>query len=217
MVSHQKKYNLNHININIYKNITDFSEFLDVNNKLLKITAKKYTLGNNIYSIIKYNKLNLDKEEYSTLGLARSIIINNGKIVSFSPPKSLDYNDFIKNNPSDECFAEDFIDGTMINLFYDENINDWQLATRSTIGANTQFFVTNETNKTSFRDMFFEACKIANFEFNLLDNNLCYSFVLQHPNNRIVTPIDFPKLFFIRAYNINNDTNIITEVSLILY
>lgn len=213
MVTHQKIYNLNHMNINNYKNITDFSEFLNNNDKFLKITAKKYTLDNNIYTIVKYNKSNLDKDDYNTLGLARSIIINNGKIICFSPPKSLDYNNFIENNPCNECFAEDFIDGTMINLFYDENINDWQVATRSTIGANTQFFVTNETHKTSFRDMFFEACKLANFEFNLLDNKLCYSFVLQHPNNRIVTPIDYPKIFFIRAYNINNDTNLITEVS----
>lgn len=213
MVTYQKTYNLNDMNIDNYKNITDFSEFLDVSNNSLKITAKKYSQNDNTYTIVKYNKSKLEKEDYSSLGLARSIVISNGKIVCFSPPKSLDYNIFIENNQSDDCFAEDFVDGTMINLFYDENNNEWQVATRSTIGANTQFFVNNDDDKRTFREMFFEACKIANLDFDLLDNNFCYSFVLQHPNNRIVTPIDFPKVFLIRAYNINNETNIVTEVS----
>mgnify|MGYP001429488253 CR=1 FL=1 len=210
MVTYQKTYNLNDININNYKNITDFSDF---SNNNVKIIAKKYTYCDNTYTIVKYNKSLLDKEDYSTLGVARSIIINNGKIICFSPPKSLEYNTFKESNSSDECFAEDFIDGTMINLFFDDSKNEWEVATRSTVGANTQFFVNSEDDKRSFRDMFFEACQLSKIDFNLLDNNFCYSFVLQHPNNRIVTPIDFPKVYLIRAYNINNETNLVTEVA----
>ena len=212
MASSQKTYNLNHIDIEKYKNITDYSEFLDISNNL-KINAKKYTYGDNVYTIVKYNKSNLDKDDYGSYGLARSIIILDGKVVSFSPPKSLDYTKFIGENNSEDCFAEDFIDGTMINLFYNSKENSWEIASRSTIGANNQFFVYSEDSKKTFRDMFFEACSLSNLNLDLLDNNFCYSFVLQHPNNRIVTPIDYPKLFLIRAYNINNDTNIVSEVA----
>lgn len=210
METYQKTYNLNDINVDKYKNITDFSDFSSNN---VKITAKKYTYGDNVYTIVKYNKSLLDKQEYATCGLARSIIIHNGKIVCFSPPKSLDYNTFKEFNSHVESYAEDFIDGTMINLFFDEAKNEWEIATRSTVGANTQFFVNSEDDKRTFRDMFFEACRLSNLDFNLLDNNFCYSFVLQHPNNRIVTPIDFPKVFLIRAYSINNETNQVTEVA----
>ena len=211
MLSHLKTYNLNDININNYKTITDFSEFNTVNNKNLKILAKKYTFNDKEYTIIKYNKQNLLKEEYNTLGLARSIIVYNGKIVCFSPPKSIDYSNFITDHDSSDTYAEDFIDGTMINLF--NNGSEWEVASKSTIGANNQFFVNSEDDKRTFREMFFEACRLANLDINLLNRDFCYSFVLQHPNNRIVTPIDYPKVYIIRAYKIDNLTNIIEEVS----
>lgn len=217
----QKTYNLNHINIDQYKTLSE-----DHNNTEQKITAKKCKYNDCSYTIVKYKKSALVEEEYSTIGLARSIIICDGNVVAFSPPKSLPYNDFLTANPSEECFAEDFIDGTMINLFYNQKVNDWVISTRSRVGADTLFFVmdTNDTNadvtnadvtntKRTFKDMFYEAAQIANLDFSRLDNNWCYSFVLQHPNNRIVTPIDFPKLFLIRAYNINNETNLVTEVA----
>jgi len=214
MVSHQKTYNLNHMDIDKYKTIQDFSEYTDSDGaKGLKVTAKKYTHNGCEYTIVKYVKTNLAKEEYKTLGLARSIIISGGRVLSFSPPKSLEYNSFVEENSSEQCFAEDFIDGTMINLFYNEAVNDWVISTRSTIGAQTQFFVNSEDDKRTFSDMFYEACNIAHLDFSRLDNNYCYSFVLQHPNNRIVTPIDFPKLFLIRAYSINNEMNSVSEVS----
>jgi len=217
----QKTYNLNLINIDQYKTLSE-----DHDNTEQKITAKKCKYNDCSYTIVKYKKSALVEEEYSTLGLVRSIIICDGNVVAFSPPKSLPYNDFLTTNPSEECFAEDFIDGTMINLFYNQKVNDWVISTRSRVGADTLFFVmdTNDTNadvtnadvtntKRTFKDMFYEAAQIANLDFSRLDNNWCYSFVLQHPNNRIVTPIDFPKLFLIRAYNINNETNLVTEVA----
>ena len=232
----QKTYNLNLINIDQYKTLAGQDDITEQDdNTEQKITAKKCKYNDCSYTIVKYKKSALVEEEYSTLGLARSIIICDGNVVAFSPPKSLPYNDFLTANPSEECFAEDFIDGTMINLFYNQKINDWVISTRSRVGADTLFFVmdtntntnnntddtntnnnTNDTNtntKRTFKDMFYEAAQIANLDFSRLDNNWCYSFVLQHPNNRIVTPIDFPKLFLIRAYNINNETNLVTEVA----
>ena len=195
------------------KTINDFTQFNCLNNKEQKINVKKYTYNDEEYIIVKYIKQNLTKDEYETYGLARSIIISNGKVVSFSPPKSLDFTIFREKNKCEDCFAEDFIDGTMINLFYNEKVNYWEIATRSTIGANNKFFVNSEEDKRTFRDMFFEACNIANLDIDGLNKEYSYSFTLQHPNNRIVTPIDFPKLFLIRVYYINNTTNNVHEVT----
>jgi hypothetical protein len=45
-----------------------------------------------------------------------------------------------------------------------------------------------------------------NINYDLLDKELCYSFVLQHPENRIVTPIETPTLYLIACYKIQDNT-----------
>ena len=49
---------------------------------------------NNIY-LLKYNKNNLNITNQKTLGLFRSVILHNDKIISFSPPKSIDNETFL--------------------------------------------------------------------------------------------------------------------------
>ena len=43
----------------------------------------------NNYRLIKYKKNKLNKDNIETLGLFRSVIVNDSQIVSFAPPKSL--------------------------------------------------------------------------------------------------------------------------------
>ena len=51
-----------------------------------------------------------------------------------------------------------------------------------------------------------------NLNFNLLDKNFCYSFVLQHPENRIVVSFTTPQLYLISIFNIYHiDENNINE------
>ena len=56
--------------------------------------------------------------------------------------------------------------------------------------------------------MFLEASNNANFEFDILDKTLCYSFVLQHPKNRIVVPFKETQLYLVACYRINEDYTI---------
>jgi len=59
--------------------------------------------------------------------------------------------------------------------------------------------------------MFLEAAKENNLILENLNTKLCYSFVLQHPNNRIVIPFKKPQLYLVAIYYIdNNDKNNIT-------
>ena len=59
---------------------------------------------------------------------------------------------------------------------------------------------TNDNNyhNATFRTLFFEACNANNFNLNTLDRRFCYSFVLQHPLNRIVTPTNMPMIYLIK-------------------
>ena len=168
---------------------------------------KNYTTTTNeSYKIIGYNKPLLKVDTY---GLIRSMIINSSKVVCFSPSKALPYDQFIKkySELNENIIAEEFVEGTMINVFWAGN--KWEFATRNTVGAEVFFYKTAPIQKT-FRTMFLETAKENNVDIELLDKTLCYSFILQHPGNRIVIPFSSPQLYLIAVYEIiytNDSTN----------
>ena len=148
--------------------------------------------------IIKYNKKKLTKENSPTLGLFRSVICDNeGNILSMAPPKSINFDIISQSIPYKECVLEEFIEGTMVNVFWNSTNNDWDIATRSNIGARCKF---NQDCDFTFRYMFLDAMNTIGLEFAHLDKEVCYSFVLQHPQNRIVVPILKPDLYLVRRY-----------------
>lgn len=163
------------------------------------------TKENNDYSIIKYNKELLSIDLIETYGLLRSVILSRNNIVSFSPPKSIYADTFINRYPLKNNFiiAEEFVEGTMINLFYDTNYNSWKIATKNTVGGQVSFYQWSKT----FKQMFDEACINCELDIQSLDIKFCYSFVLQHPENRIVVPIKTPQLYLVAVYEIKQSEN----------
>lgn len=197
--------------------IPGFNNLIHDNNeesKILKLNKIECRTSNNArYSVIRYDKNVLAYDLISTYGLCRSIILNNqNKVVSFAPPKSMLSDRFIQNNSekSDGIVAEEFVEGTMINVFWDPAIGltgGWEIATRNTPGATSSFF--KGQSKKTFRDMFLEAAEKHNLLFCMLNPLYCYSFVVQHPDNRIVVPFKTPKLYLVGVYNIEEmDNNI---------
>ena len=164
------------------------------------------TKANEKYSIVRYTKDYLTSDLVNVYGLMRSVILSGSKIVSFSPPKSLSAETFMTKYPlkNDAIIAEDFIEGTMINVFYDTSYKCWQIATRNTVGAEVSFYKCS--NKT-FNQMFMEACLANNFNIQILNPRFCYSFVLQHPLNRIVVPFKTPQLYLVAVYEIAQTTD----------
>ena len=47
--------------------------------------------------------------------------------------------------------------------------------------------IVNGIAKKTFRQLFIEATNKEKLDIELLDKNICHSFVLKHKNNRIVT------------------------------
>ena len=71
------------------------------------------------------------------MGLFRSIKTQLMENYFFmAPPKSIYFDDFVNENNIEDCYFEEFIEGTMINVFWDKYIEDWNMATKSNIGAN---------------------------------------------------------------------------------
>ena len=83
-------------------------------------------------------------------------------------------------------------DGTMINAFYHND--EWTLSTRSFIGAKNYW---NKNSKKSFKDMFNECFD----QYDELNNNHSYTFVLQHKDNSNITPVNENKVILVEEYD----------------
>ena len=184
------------MSFNLFERIQNI---LKNDSKLLSVkNYKNKKLYNYNKEIIYNKKYNI----YSDIGICRSIITNlDNKILMVSPIKSMEYNIFIKDYPNiHDVIVEEFIEGTMMNIFWDTECEVWEFSTKTNIGGNTTFF-----NEKTFRVLFEEVIEYAKLDVNQLDKNICYSFVFQHPENRIVSQFHNYNLYLIEAYKITND------------
>ena len=203
----------------------------------LNIVTRQSRYNDREYTVLRYNKENLGKtrEEIETTGQYRSVIIENNKIRCFAPPKSLDSNIFNTLLSNNQCYAEEFIEGTMINVFHDDTLpsspllGQWEIATRSCVGGESRFYTSPDKPGKTFREMFLETMTyiLGHDEiYSALDkldmivksrscqenDRYCYSFVLQHPENRIVTPFAEPAIYLVGVYAINDNSKTINKV-----
>lgn len=153
------------------------------------------------FTLLHYNKQALNHSNYHTLGLFRSVIFYKNELVCFSPPKSLPLDEFKKKMYDNYViWLEEFVEGTMINMFYANN--EWHIATKTQIGGNNTFYTKSKT----FKGMFVEAMIEESLTFEDFDKDFCYSFVLQHPSNEIVNKINKPSIKLCRVYKCHNLT-----------
>lgn len=128
------------------------------------------------------------------------------KVVCLPPVKSVEYDTISDDSSYLGSEIQYLIDGTMINLFYH---NEWLISTRGEIGGKNKW-----TDKKSFKQMF-EECLDKNFDYDKLDKDCSYSFVMRHKDNRNVSPIKENKLFLVEAYNLNKNERLnLTKVNL---
>ena len=190
--------------------IPDFNNLVNgtiTESKILKLQQIECRTSNKQkYSVIRYLKDFLCLDMIPTYGLCRSVILNStNAVVGFAPPKSIPSDTFIRMYPEKtvHLVAQEFIEGTMINAFWDPSIGltgGWEISTRNTVGATSSFF--KGAHGKTFRDMFLEAAKEVNLSLDRLNKEFCYSFVLQHPENRIVVPFKQPDLYLVALYSI---------------
>lgn len=157
--------------------------------KKLKLDAKIY--GELI--IVKYPKsIKYTDEDY--ILKSRGIIINFTKksIVNSSLEGCIDIAQFnCKVNDWDSIVVEECLDGTLINLYY---YNKWTVSTKFCINGEDSRFRNNKT----FKELFDSVCTI---DYSNLDKSYSYSFVLQHKDSRIVSPISENKIYHIESTN----------------
>ena len=106
--------------------------------------------------------------------------------------------------------VEDFIDGVMLNMFWD---GKWRLASRTNLDAKVGFY-----GKRSFADLFWETADAMSLNKDNLNTSRVYSWVLQHPTERIVVslPNGKPKIFLVEVSELkeNGDLVVFRDVDL---
>jgi len=188
-----------------------------------RIVSKRYLYNDELYDILKYDKDVLTHDDYNVTGRYRSVIFKGHRLVTVAPSKSMQFSAFTEKYPfSSAIISEELVEGTMVNLFFNPEVSvngnvvrdkngelkgQIDIATRSTVGANVSFY--QDDAAPSFRHMFLEACGDIDFDFDHLkmsdsDGSYCYSFVLQHPANRIVKPIHKANVYLADIYRIES-------------
>jgi hypothetical protein len=191
-----------------FANLSSVEEFNSIINtedpNLLKLNISECILNDQHYKVVRYDKTILNVGLIPKYGLFRSVILNGNNVLAFSPPKSIPPDCFIHKYSKniENIRAEEFIEGTMINVFWDKIAEIWEISTRNTVGANSSFY--KGENFLTFRSMFFEAAAENKLILENLNKLYCYSFVLQHPKNRIVVPFKTPTLYLVAVYHIND-------------
>ena len=157
-------------------------------------------------ALIHYSKDTSDMA--SPLAAAfRSVIWNmfTNRPVCVSPARGLALAEDTTLEEGAAFVAEDFVDGVMINQFHDGE--RWRVATRTQLDATGSFYGT-----TPFAELFAETLAATGVPLDSFNKELCYSWVLQHPKERVVVaaPYGVPRLFLVEVFRIAADGAVTT-------
>jgi len=139
-------------------------------------------------------------------GPFRSVVWNTAtnRPTSVTAFKSEKGEGFPALGPISDIVMEEFVDGVMIGQFWDETTDAWRIHTRSMLDAKCRYFSTR-----SFADLFAEGVAAtygtAAPLTDRLEKGVAYTWILQHPENRVVCPVQKPRVVLAAAYRIQAD------------
>ena len=198
---------------------------LDPNIISNKITKKSIRGHYSNYYVLNYDKLGMCFNDEKN-GAYRSVVFSNpeNRLLAFSPVMSIPTFVFTEKHPSidSDILIQEYVEGVMINLFYDYRVSKWIMATKGAIGGKYGYGSGgkgNATNKTldkhdTFYEMFMDALHANKSEslnnLAVIDcflKSLSYTFILQHPKNIISVQVLKPRLVLVSVYLINSEKN----------
>lgn len=175
----------------------------------------------------------LSNFDLSTRVFRSMITDHSGEILSIAPAKSLPNEDFFKVFSEENKQVTEIVEGTMINLFWSgdhwEIATKRSVGCNYHFFRNQYFPGLPEPEQKTFKQMFLDGIMtsvitpqgtpqetsgitpqetvgtIEDFANSLnLSKNRCYSFVVQHPSNHIVVPVEAPATYLVNCYEIDN-------------
>lgn len=196
--------------VNCFTNwVSDFASWADLKTWLTSDAGGKLRVvepRDSPYALVRYVKgqSNFDLEH---VPWCRSVVVQKETRlpVCVAPPKSSTLDE---STAEDATVAEEFVDGTMINVF-ETNGAEAQIATRSRLGGRTRFYERGPT----FGEMFNDALKEMGLDgltsiLNPTEDGFVARFtstVLQHPANRIVKSVFKPGFVIVHQGTVATD------------
>jgi hypothetical protein len=161
---------------------------------------------NTDYAIVRYVK---DSSDFNNpiVREARSVVIHKptNRLISVAPIKAQSYSEWAIE---DTKIVQEFVDGTMINIFRTPD-GEIQTASRSRIGsAKTKF------SAKTFQEMINEALSVTPIKHyrDLLPEGWdCASVVIAHPENRIVCPVLLAKVTIVQLVRFEADGSVVVS------
>lgn len=178
--------------INLLKNFVNDLTFEQVVKKATNVPYNfKVSEFGNLYMLSFTENSNLNLEISRCMnGVIYEKVTN--KLIHYSFQKTFEgvYNEYDDNHKDvyrqekpESCDIEISIEGTHVKLYYYNN--NWVVGTSRSIDAS----ISHWNNSKSFKELFFECIDYEQFDINSLDKSHCYSFVMQHPENKICNSV----------------------------
>jgi len=146
------------------------------------------------YAVIYYNK-KTSNMALPHVAASRSVVWDKvaNQAVFIAPAHGRKFGQAVDDGITD-FVTEEYVDGVMINMFYAGGM--WMLATRTQIGATNSFY-----GKRTYAELFWETFASVGLTQADLNTEATYSWVLQHPEERIVVaaPYGIAKLALVQV------------------
>jgi hypothetical protein len=177
----------------IYPTWSELRAFLDKEHMLIKYETQAETSR---HCIIHYNK-KVDSSSELAKGWKRwfrSVVWDT----ETNRPVCVAVSKASEGEPVGDCVEQEYLDGFMINSWTDSS-GKTTIATRSSIGA-TGTFHSKKTFATLFQEAFDKSIvQVVN------PSHTFTSYIVQHPENRCVSPVSEPKLYIIHSGFVDAD------------
>ena len=192
--------------INFIKSISNY----DVLKQVLESEPYNLKIKEDIETPELFLIYNTDKSDLS-LKIVREcngIILekNTFKILCYTFDKCTDIETFDKNINLDDLYIERAIEGTLVRLFYYNNT--WRLSTKKCINAYESKWLSDKNF-----GLLFQECINYNEIIPNLDINYCYSFIITHPENKMVVRYIEPKAYHISTRDLTNLSEIDVNIN----
>lgn len=201
-----------------YANVSELETYLkSADGGALRVVSGG--LGANVLRYVKgSSNLKLDHVKWF-----RSVVwdnVNNRPLCVAPPKAEMTAVPTGTGESSKFTLVQDFLDGTMINVFRTFAEPDrLQLATRSTLGAGGKFY-TNSTFEQMFNDALGAVGLNQKILLTLLPTptedvpSVFVSFLLQHPDHRVVARCHSPRVFAVHVGWVSSDATVTIDETL---
>jgi len=198
----------------------EITKFINENN-IKNFETLKLLLESNTYNL----KIKEDKDypelflihhqhntifEYPFVDECNGIIMdkNNFKIICYTFNKCSDTSTKMDLN---NLFIEHSIEGTLIRLFYYQE--RWVVSTKKCIDASKSIWLSKKNFLELFEECLEKYFSIHQFN-NILNKLYCYSFIIMHPENKIVVNYTTPLLYHISTRDLNTLKEICNDIGI---